>query len=292
MTRMDYTPLLNAGLSQSATLTWSHGHDIEHAAAAYGATESGDWMTLGEFRDEYDETGEYVLLSTRHEWVVGYEPSGWQGSRPEVVEVLSASGRALGVFWNVNLDTSLTYAQQGQTLVAIDPLSPEDRTGWRPNTLDADLIDVGIINVGFSDVRSALLALGERLSGAPLSLQWLEGAFYAVRITDPVNQAIIPLAYLNPRAAFLDEPAFTALLSVEPGPTLAEPILAQVTAVLNSLSEDSPTVAQAMEDVRHTDHLIAAHLVIDRLQNARTLEPDDRRKLIVLRGLVNRILGR
>jgi hypothetical protein len=63
-------------------------------------------------------------------------PAGWQGSRPEVLRRISAGGRAVSAYWNVNLTTRFSYAAGGRVLTAFEVMSPDRRHGADPDCLE------------------------------------------------------------------------------------------------------------------------------------------------------------
>jgi Family of unknown function (DUF6461) len=71
--------------------------------------------------------------------VVLLEDNGYQGSRPEVLRVLSTAARVHNAYWNVTGNGRLSCAAHGSVLAVIDVLDETRRSGSAPDILDADL---------------------------------------------------------------------------------------------------------------------------------------------------------
>ena len=93
-------------------------------------------------------------------WLLVVEVNGWQGSRPEVLRRVSAGGRAVSAYWNVNLTTRFSYAVDGRVLTAFEVMSPDRRHGADPDCLEE---------------VTCRAALGGRRVGAPHARPGVQG---------------------------------------------------------------------------------------------------------------------
>jgi Family of unknown function (DUF6461) len=161
-------------LGDAACLTLTEQAGVTAVARAFGGDPAGarEW-TLAQAAGELTEVP-WVALRPVGSWVLAVELNGWQGSRPEVLERVSETGRTVSAYWNVNGRTQLAYAAAGQVLTALDAVFPGRRTGADPNALVpamaglpwADALPVPLV-----------LALAARLTGSPLQPSWLDGTF-------------------------------------------------------------------------------------------------------------------
>ena len=69
-------------------------------------------------------------------WLLVAEVNGWQGSRPEVLRRVSAGGRSVSAYWNVNRTTRFSYAMDGRVLTAFEVMTPDRRDGADPDCLE------------------------------------------------------------------------------------------------------------------------------------------------------------
>lgn len=101
-------------------------------------------------------------------WTVLIEPVGWAGATPEVLDRLSADGRAVNVFWNVNAVMRFGFARRGATVREFDPLLYDDPGGALPEERDLPFGDPG-------GALAAAFVLAERLTGVRIEREWLLG---------------------------------------------------------------------------------------------------------------------
>jgi hypothetical protein len=193
-------------LGDAACLTLTEPATADAVARAFG----GDPAQVRELRlDEAAEElaeGPWVALRPVGTWILAVELNGWQGSRPEVLERVSAGGRAVSAYWNVNGQTQFSYAAAGQVLTAFDAVFPERRTGADPDVL-ASAGD-GLPWAGALPVP-LLLALLARVTGSPLDPSWLDGTWQVFPIealAEAVDAGIDPdteeLTYDHPLLAW------------------------------------------------------------------------------------------
>ncbi|MET8384026.1 DUF6461 domain-containing protein [Streptosporangium canum] len=212
-----YVQLTRAGLPDDLCLTWCHEDNMEEVARKFGADmETGIWASVDEIEEleEEDDLGVLIELDSLGEWVVAFEPNGNEGARETVMESISTDGRAFSIFWNVELDSSILYAVGGRIITSFTLLGIEQRSGSDPTALNDMLAELGLHNGLSTPARKArLLALGEMISGQPITPEWLRSPKLTFQINDPIQDPLVPREYLNPRASFLDDPEFTRILA-------------------------------------------------------------------------------
>jgi hypothetical protein len=125
-------------------------------------------------------------------WLLVVEVNGWQGSRPEVLRRVSAGGRAVSVYWNVNMTTRFSYAASGQLLTAFEAMTPDRRWGADPDGLEAARSGLPWAT---GDWVALLLALAARITGVRVLPEWLHGDFLIVAVQP---QADDPASTVNP----------------------------------------------------------------------------------------------
>ncbi|MEU7746135.1 DUF6461 domain-containing protein [Nonomuraea sp. NPDC049158] len=222
---MRYAALVEAGFpAEGFCLTWCENRDMEEVARRFGAVaEAGLWAgpdELEELEEEYRDD-DLLQLTPAGEWTLAFESPGFQGDRTEVLEALSAGGRALNVIWRGERDNRVTYAVDGDIITSFRLMDLSQRSGDVPSALDDLLEQVGL-NDGLpaSQRKARILALAEAISGHPLTPEWVWAPRFAVVIKEPVPDALVPRAYLHPRETFLDEPEFARILA-DPSPAMA-----------------------------------------------------------------------
>ncbi|GAA3023089.1 DUF6461 domain-containing protein [Streptosporangium longisporum] len=234
-----YAELLRAGLARSLSLTWCQERDLDEVARRFGASleTGGLWATEDEIEElEEDDTVELVQLAKISDWTIAYEPNGHQGSRSAVLESLSSGSQALNIYWNVELDSSISYATDGVIATSFAINEFDHRSGTRPDALDDVLAEVGLRqDLTVQEFKARTLELAERISGQPLTTEWLRSPRYVFKIINPLPEPLVPPGYLNPRAPFLDEPEFARILN-NPSPGMAPSILKQIVSTVLSIS--------------------------------------------------------
>jgi Family of unknown function (DUF6461) len=128
-----------------------------------------------------------VLAAKVGSWVVAVEDNGWEGTRPEVLRVLSRGTRAVSVYRNVNAHGRFSYAVDGTVLVGFEPLFPQRRWGSQPDLLlgpmRAVALDPDWAQPPYGRVDLAALALAERLTGVHLDAAILDGPLVTAEVT-------------------------------------------------------------------------------------------------------------
>jgi hypothetical protein len=107
-----------------------------------------------------------VQTDTLDGWTVFLEPNGWATSDADVLARLSAKGRAMNVFWNVNAVMSLGVASGGVLLRQFDPLLYDVDDDRLPEEDDLPFGEPG-------RVRAASLALLSQLTGLRIDPAWI-----------------------------------------------------------------------------------------------------------------------
>ncbi|NAS20098.1 hypothetical protein GT755_00190 [Herbidospora sp. NEAU-GS84] len=128
---------------------------------------------------------------------------------------------------------AVMYAVDGVVQTEFDLAEVDERTGADPSAPDPLLAELGVRDeLSLPELQARCLALGERLSGSLVPPGWLRSPRYVFKIVDPLPDAIVPPAYLNPRAPFLDEPEIARILA-DPSPAMAPVVNRQIaTAVI------------------------------------------------------------
>ncbi|MFI7150299.1 DUF6461 domain-containing protein [Nonomuraea sp. NPDC050022] len=249
---MRYAALVEAGFpAEGFCLTWCENRDMEEVARRFGAhTGAGLWAgpeELEELEEEYRDD-DLLQLTPAGEWTLTFESPGFQGDRTEVLEALSASGRALNVIWRGERDNRVTYAVDGDIITSFRLMDLSQRSGVVPSGLDDLLEHVGL-NDGLpaSPRKARILALAEAISGHPLTPEWVWAPRFAVVIKEPIPDALVPHAYLHPRETFLDEPEFARILA-DPSPAMAPVVTRLVVSTVAAAIglQDHPLVRETV----------------------------------------------
>jgi hypothetical protein len=123
-----------------------------------------------------------------------FEVGGYQGSRPEVLRVLSDGARVHSAFWTVEPPAVFGYAVYGRTLVSFSD-SPHDRTGDDPDVMNPDLVDIFEAQPDNDepggDWRAAMLATVERRTAVRLDAAWLRRPLRRI-LLDPLPNDPLP----------------------------------------------------------------------------------------------------
>ncbi|MEU4836262.1 DUF6461 domain-containing protein [Streptosporangium sp. NPDC023615] len=229
-----YTALVETGFpAEGFCLTWCQNNDVREVTRRFGADpEAGLWVGPKELEEEHWE--DLLQLTPAGEWTLVFESPGFQGDREEVLEVLSAGGRALNVIWRGERDNRVTYAVDGDIITSFRLMDLSQRSGDVPSALDDLLEQVGLHDgLPVLQRKARILALAEALSGHPLTPEWVWAPRFAAVIEAPIPDALVPRAYLHPRESFLDEPEFARLLT-DPSPATAPAITRLVVSIVTA----------------------------------------------------------
>ncbi|HEX7277856.1 MAG TPA: DUF6461 domain-containing protein [Acidimicrobiales bacterium] len=160
----DYLWVLDAqqsSLAVGACITVVRGSTVADVLAGFGADPSAAPVHI----DPWDSTGS-VHVGQVEDAVVTVEYNGFEGSRAEVLRVVSRSATAVSVFWNVNFDMRFSYASGGTVVTSFDPMFPDDVFTGTPPRQALPAIE----GLPFPEhaIPSAL-ALAERVTGVRLT---------------------------------------------------------------------------------------------------------------------------
>lgn len=98
-------------------------------------------------------------------WTVVVEPNGYVCSQDAVLQTLSAHGRAVTVFWNVNMDSRFGYARNGTLVRVFDPVLGSSEVG------DPLPEETGL--PASTEPIPAALMLAAALTGVTVDVRWL-----------------------------------------------------------------------------------------------------------------------
>ncbi len=176
-------------------------------------------------------------------WTLAVEVNGWQGSRPEVLERVSAGTRAVSAYWNVNGGTRFSYAAAGRVLAAFDAVFPDRREGADPDCLEG-------LRAGLSwddgDEVPMMLALAARVTGLTPVPEWLEGELCVIPV-EPLAEAVRPDVYPDTEPLTYDDPPLAwALRHAADGPLREAARAAARFAARVAGLEDRPEVTLAL----------------------------------------------
>jgi hypothetical protein len=191
-TAADYAWFSDHWLRQAFCFSLVRGLDEAEVLRRLGAERSQPRrLTLGEaaelsmsFHAGYPKL---VLAAKVGGWVVAVEDNGYEGSRPEVLRVLSDGTQVVSVYRNVNALGCFSYAVDGVLVVGFEPLFPQRRWGSHPDLLLPLMRAVGLdpdwSQPPYGTVDLAALALAGRLTGVHLDASLLDRPLAAAEVT-------------------------------------------------------------------------------------------------------------
>ncbi len=97
----------------ASCITVCMGLGIEQVRAAFGVSPGSRAVPYLELVDEGTSGAAFFDFG---QFSVTVEDNGGVGTQPKTLELLSSSGRAGSLYWNINLLTRLTLAEHGQIL--------------------------------------------------------------------------------------------------------------------------------------------------------------------------------
>ncbi|GAA2884021.1 hypothetical protein GCM10010517_47300 [Streptosporangium fragile] len=267
-----YGELVSAWFAEGSTcLTWSDLPDFGAVVRAFGADpDSGEAMNVEDAQiEQYDADIPGVLpvlvAGEVGRWTLVVEPNGAEGTRPEVLRVLAAEGRAVSVLLNGPNADLLSYAAAGAPVIAhnLGAESGEDLAAL-------PIADAASIMVAAGDNdrlarQAAALVLAERITGERLTEEWLlDTSHIRLLVASPLSDDIVPEQYRDhpilqdPEiSAIVRDPSLTAIpriryllvRSVVQGSELGHPSVEEALAVLSN--EDADTAGQRIRARRH-----------------------------------------
>ncbi len=187
--------------------------------------------------------GQWLAVRSLGPWTLAVEVNGWQGSRPEVLDRVSAGTRAVSAYWNESAGTWFSCAAGGRVLTAFDEVFPDRREGADPDGLEG--LRAGLMPDDGDEVP-AMLALAARVTGLTPVPEWLDGDFDVVPL-EPLPEAVRPSIYPDSEPlTYLDPPLAWALRHAADGPLRdASLAAARYAAGVTGLA-DRPEVALAL----------------------------------------------
>ncbi|QCW49546.1 hypothetical protein FE634_02360 [Nocardioides dongxiaopingii] len=114
-----YSWINHDGLDVATCVTVVLDISAQEALARFGA----DTSTEIDFDTAH---GEGVTVLAVPGGVVAFEPNGFLGSIPDVLERLAGGGRAASAFWNVNGDDSFVWTTDGAPARSVELLHAEE----------------------------------------------------------------------------------------------------------------------------------------------------------------------
>ncbi|WP_199853281.1 DUF6461 domain-containing protein [Plantactinospora sp. BC1] len=118
-----YRWVRRSALAEAATVTVVTGASADEVLRAFGADPDRpeSLRSIGEELMSRQSIDPWVAVLDVGDAVVAVEYNGWQGSTEPVLTRASASGRAASMYWNVNALTRLSFAEQGEVLLSVEP---------------------------------------------------------------------------------------------------------------------------------------------------------------------------
>lgn len=174
-------------IQDAACLTFVRGVDAERIGRGFGAvTEHVQKLDFDEFCEEafaHHDRYPVIGLRTGDGWTLVAEDGGLQGTRREVLRRVSSGTAAVSACWDVNGLARFSHAVDGSVRTSFEALMPGYRLGIAPDELEeirAGLpwADRAPEERGANSVE-LMLALAARITGCPLTPEWLEGDFLA-----------------------------------------------------------------------------------------------------------------
>ncbi|MEU4671636.1 DUF6461 domain-containing protein [Amycolatopsis sp. NPDC023774] len=181
-----------------------------------------------------------VVADHRDGWTLLAENNGFHGSRPGVLARLSSGTVAASVYWNVNLASRATLAQDGKVLSAFDFVSGRPPEGETPKAIGRFLDDLD-----FDDpyrMCAAALAFLERVSGIRVTSDWSGRSHAASVIVDPTRFEL-PSSWLS-----INAPDIAAAIPEATRQELRTLVTLVATRACEAASVNDPAVLAALAD--------------------------------------------
>ena len=184
----DYAWVESTWIGAAFCLTYARGLAAAEALRRFGADVAAMRpMTVdevGEAGVAADGDGRIIALARRiGDWAVVLEPNGFRG---QFLDAVSAGTTAVSVYLGAHGVTGFTYTRDGERLTAFEPLFADSRHGSQPDLVVPHLLAVGLDeSLGeqrFGTIVTGSLALAERLTGARLTPELLDGYWLGGRI--------------------------------------------------------------------------------------------------------------
>ncbi|WP_073484762.1 DUF6461 domain-containing protein [Streptoalloteichus hindustanus] len=181
-----YATLLDSEVlpSEALCLTAVCGLSVREGLARFGAGGLGRETTLGDaglsLADTCPEELRLVVVVPRDGWLFLVEDNGFHGARSATLSRLSRRTVAASVYWNANLDSAISLAQDGEVLATCDfVVDDEMPAGALRPFLDG-------LDFGDADLMcAAAVAFLERGTSVRLDADWSVSPHIASVIASP-----------------------------------------------------------------------------------------------------------
>ncbi|MGW7332142.1 DUF6461 domain-containing protein [Streptomyces sp. NPDC054840] len=178
------------------TLTLVRGVSPTELFRIVGVEPRGVCEDLHEFIEEHEEflngfekwpeaflAGAFTVEGEGGDWTLALEFGGDLGTRPTLMEALSAGTRAVSHSSNGGKPMDFFHwYEEGELRTTFE--WPSDRTGSTPDALNSLMLEVGLNPFGDEDPdvdsKAAVLALTERFTGVRVTAEMLTKAAYQV----------------------------------------------------------------------------------------------------------------
>ncbi|MEV6235804.1 DUF6461 domain-containing protein [Lentzea sp. NPDC051838] len=179
-----YFELLSADLlpSDAFCLTAVRGLTVDEALERFDGYPGWASATVAELGERavavYPDELPAVVADEVDGWVLLAENNGWHGAKDSVLRRLSHGTVVASAFWNVNRDSAISLARDGEVLAAFDFVIGRDKPAALVPYLDG---------LDFTDAyrsTAEALAFVEGVSGVRLTAQWAEGSHPASVVGD------------------------------------------------------------------------------------------------------------
>ncbi|MFB4278959.1 DUF6461 domain-containing protein [Nonomuraea sp. MTCD27] len=169
-------------------ITWVGGLPLPECVRRFGGdplrTREADFEDIyeeGYDLDPGDPSDGAILLDQQGDWVVVVEPTSHRGITSALLRRLSSDGAALSVYWTVNGDAYVKWAEHGHVLYSFDPMAldivnpDEAEVGW--------VVEHGVgLDVWAQDWFAATLTLAEKITSVRFDSAWPERTHLGVTV--------------------------------------------------------------------------------------------------------------
>ncbi|PZG12536.1 DUF6461 domain-containing protein [Nonomuraea aridisoli] len=257
-----------------ACVTWVRGAGIHDLVQVFGGQveqlAEGGYDDLYDSYDLYGEDEGIVLISRSADWFIAVELTRYIGADRNVLRRLSASGEALSMAWTGELDTTFTYAVNGQLESLFDPFE-QRTTAAEPERL-AWAQTYGVTPEQWrDDWLAASFALAEQISGVRVDQAWKEGTHLVLRMeTEEDEEPTVrpPLTLRDDlREVVGRHPRVAAIAANPPEGDLKELTLIACELAVRAAELDGPDIDEALAAIRAERRGQAVHELSERLMD-------------------------
>jgi hypothetical protein len=181
-----------------------------------------------------------VVADRCGDWVLLAENNGFHGSLREVLARLSSGTVAASVYWNVNMQSSIGYAEDGKLLAAFDFVISQHASGADRDRLAPFLDGLHFANA-YRKKAEAMTVL-ERVSGVRVSREWLRQRHPASVVVPDRSLGTGNLGGWLWHAA----PTVAAVAPDASRPALRAATTFAVTSVFEATGTDDPTALESL----------------------------------------------